>query len=477
MTKVLIVDDDPTACRILRRMLKPEYETVTFQKSREAFQYFVEHRADLILTDLRMPEMDGIEFMSRAKKVHPEVIVFVITGYSSVDSAVAAIKLGAYDYIPKPFDPDDVLIRIQRATREKSLKAEVRCCRQEKRFCSHDERIVTRHPEMLSFIRTAKKVAVTDSTVLIQGETGVGKELVARMIHRLSPRRKQTFVPVNCSALSDGIMESELFGHEKGAFTGATGKRIGFFELVNHGTLLLDEIGTTSRKFQVMILRVLQDRSIYRVGSTSPIPIDTRVIASTNQDLEQEAHRNRFRSDLYYRLSVVTLKIPPLRARISDIPLLVDHFIQKYRGINPKITGITSEGIDLLSDYPYPGNVRELENIIERAMILETGPLLTPSSLLVGSPLPPKSVQDHSSPSERRFNIREAEKEHIKRVLQICDGRRMKAADMLGINKTTLWRKMKRYDLSPQTGLSEKNIMPSNDLSSPQPDNRLPSES
>lgn len=435
-------------------MLQPEYETVTFQKSREAFEYFVEHRADLILTDLRMPGMDGFEFMARARKIHPEVIVFVITGFSSVDSAVTAIKLGAYDYIPKPFDPDDVLIRIKRATKEKSMEEEIRCCRQEKRFCNHDERIVTHHPEMLEFLRTAKKVAVTESTVLIQGETGVGKELVARMIHRLSPRRKHTFVPVNCSALSEGVMESELFGHEKGAFTGAAGKRIGFFELANRGTLLLDEIGTTNQKFQVMILRALQDRSIYRVGSTTAIPIDVRVIASTNRDLEQEAHQNRFRSDLYYRLSVVTLKIPPLRERISDIPLLADYFVKKYGPINPGIEGITPEGIGLLSDYRYPGNIRELENIIERAMILETGPLLTPFSLLVGSPLSPETASNTPPSSDNHFHIREAEKEHIQRVLQICNGRKVKAAGMLGINKTTLWRKMKKYDLSPHCGLS-----------------------
>jgi len=455
LAKILIVDDDPTTCRILHRMLNPEYETVTFGNSPEAFQYFLENGSDIIVTDLRMPKMDGFEFISRAKEIRPEVIIFVITGFSSVDSAVSAIKKGAYDYIPKPFDPDDVLIRIQRATREKKLEEQIQRCRQERRLCSHPERIVTSHPKMLEFLRTAKRAAVTDSTVLIQGETGVGKELIARMIHQLSPRKGHTFVPVNCSALSEGVMESELFGHEKGAFTGAVGKRIGFFELANRGTLLLDEIGTTNQRFQVMILRVLQDKSIYRVGSASPIPIDTRVIASTNRDLAHEARENRFRNDLYYRLSVITLHVPPLRERIGDVPLLVDYFIKKYRHINPRIEGITPEGMSVLSAYEYPGNVRELENIIERAMILENERFLTPSSLLTGSHIPAKlSSMDPPLP-EKRFHIREAEKEHIERVLRICNGRKIEAARMLGINKTTLWRKMKKYDLSLKTGPSE----------------------
>ena len=451
MIRVLVVDDNPTARKVLTRLLAPEYQVDAFAGGSEAFNHFMSEGAEIILTDLKMPKMDGFELLSSVKAVDPEVIVFVITGFSTVDSAVTAIKKGACDYIAKPFDPDDVLLRIKRALKEKSLEQGARVCRQERRLANTRYDIITNHPKMLEVLSMGKKVARTDSSVLIQGETGVGKELVARMIHQWSPRREHLFVPVNCSAVSEGIMESELFGHEKGAFTGAAEKRIGFFELADRGTILLDEIGTADHKFQVTLLRVLQDKFIYRVGSPIAKHIDARVIAATNQDLEQEAGEGLFRNDLYFRLSVVTLTIPPLRERKEDIPLLALHFIKKHNHINPEIESISPKGLLALNSYEYPGNVRELENIIERAMILENSNQLTVESLRIKTGLEgmestfsPK--QDVLSPEER-FNLKWAEKEYILKVLKFCKGRKIEAANLLGINKTTLWRKIKKYGI------------------------------
>ncbi len=449
MIRIIVVDDDPLACKILQRMLRPQFEVSAFTDSEAAFNCFAQQGAEVILTDLKMPKLNGFELLARAKAIKPEVIVFMITGHSTIESAVTAVKKGAYDYIAKPFDPDDVLHRLNRALKEKSLEEQVFAYQQERQLASDSYTPLTNHPRMLQVLELAKKVARTESTVLIQGETGVGKELVARMVHQWSPRSDNAFVPVNCSALAEGVLESELFGHEKGAFTGAANRRIGYFELANRGTILLDEIGTTENNFQVKLLRVLQDQIIYRVGSTSTIPIDARIIAATNQDLEVEAREGLFRSDLYYRLSVVTIRVPPLRERMEDIPLLVQHFIKKYRHINPHIEQISGAGLRHISAYHYPGNVRELENVIERAMILETRDALTPDSLLLGKA---QATEDEHPvapvTSSAEFCIEEVEKEHILRVLEKCNGRKLQAAKILGVNKTTLWRKMKRYGMT-----------------------------
>lgn len=449
MMRILVVDDDPLACRILTRLLPAEYTVHSFGDGEQAFRYFLEQGADIILTDLKMPKMNGFDLLTQAKEINPEMIVFIITGHSSIDNAVEAIKKGAYDYIAKPFDPDDVLLRLNRAIREKSLEAKVRRYQQERELQNHQYTPLTRNPTMLRVLDLAKKAARTHSNILIQGETGVGKELVARMIHQWSPRREHAFVPINCGALAEGVLESELFGHEKGAFTGATHRRIGYFELADQGTILLDEIGTADQAFQVKLLRVLQDRILYRVGSTSSVPVDTRVLAATNQSLEKEVREGLFRSDLYYRLSVVTIQIPPLRERREDISLLAEHFLEKYRHINPKVSGIAQEGLRLLDAYDYPGNVRELENIIERAMILEPTDQIGPDHLLFGgeSLHMPEAMEERGVEGEA-LGIGAAEKDHILRVLRRCNGKKLEAARLLGVNKTTLWRKMKKYGLN-----------------------------
>ncbi len=444
MKKILVVDDDSTARKILERMLSPEYRVESFENGEEALRYYLQHGADLVLTDLKMPRMDGMELLSRIRQITPEALVFVITGHSSIDNAVTAIKRGAYDYISKPFDPDEVLLRLKRALRERQLETRVRTLEMEKELHQSAPAILGNHPKMLALIELARKVARTHSNVLIMGETGVGKELIARLIHQCSPRRDNPFIPVNCGALTESLLESELFGHEKGAFTGAASRRIGYLELADGGSILLDEIGTTDNSFQVKLLRVLQDRIIYRVGSASATPVDIRVIASTNQDLEREAMEESFRSDLYYRLSVMCLRIPPLRERIEDVPLLAQHFVTKYQSINPRVESISDKGLAHLLAYDYPGNVRELENIVERGMILATGTTLEPEYLMLRSTGNTFSCEVQSPP---RPALGEAEKEHILRVLQQCGGKKTETASRLGINKTTLWRKLRKYEL------------------------------
>ena len=444
MIRVLVADDDPLACKILKRLLGPDYQVDAYANGEEALAHYRSRGADLLLTDLKMPRMDGLELLSAVKAIDPEALVFVITGHSSFDSAVAAVKRGAYDYIAKPFDPDDVLLRINRALKERRLEETVSRYRQERSLEQERLHPLTLNPGMLQMLDLARRAARTDSTVLIQGESGVGKELVARAIHQWSPRREFSFVPVNCGAIAEGVLESELFGHEKGAFTGAIARRVGYFEMASKGTLFLDEIGTTGSQFQVKLLRVLQDHTLCRVGSSTPVAVDSRIIAATNRQLDDDMRQGIFRSDLYYRLSVVTLQIPPLRERPEDIPMLTEHFLKSFRTINPAVVSISAAGMRLLQRYDYPGNVRELENIIERAMILANGTELTPQNLLVGT------APDDSGPEDEPQRMDEAEREHILRVLGSCQGRKQEAARMLGINKTTLWRKMKRYGLQQE---------------------------
>ncbi len=446
--RIIIAEDDDMTRRILVRMLGNDYDVSDFDNGEDAYLHFLDQGAQLVLTDMKMPKMDGMELLTRVKQARPDTVVIVITGFSSIDSAVTAVKQGAYDYIAKPFDPEDVALRLQRGLRERRLEQQVETLHQERELEAGKYHFVTGNAEMLKVLDLARRVARADSTVLIQGETGVGKELVARLIHQWSQRCDHAFVPVNCSALAEGVMESELFGHEKGAFTGAAGRRIGFFEMADKGSILLDEIGTADGNFQVKLLRTLQDRTIYRVGSAAAIDVDVRVIASTNQDLKQDAQAGRFRSDLYYRLSVMTLHIPPLRERKDDIPLLVDYFLAKYRHINPRVEGIDADGLATLDVYDFPGNVRELENIIERAMILEHGSRLSPASLFIDCrcPFPPDSPRQSATKNEE-LPIREAEKQHILKILEKCNGKKTLAAELLGINKTTLWRKMKKYGL------------------------------
>ena len=449
MKSIIVVDDDPMAGKILVRMLRAEYRARAFVNPGQALAHFMEYGADIVITDLKMPEIDGMELLTRIKEINADTIVFIVTGFASVDGAVRAMKMGAHDYLAKPFNPDDVLVKLTRAIREQSLEKQCSSYRQRDDRSTGGTHIISGNEQMLAIMAMARKAARTDSNILILGETGVGKELMVKKIHRWSPRYNNLLVPVNCSAVAGGIMESELFGHEKGAFTGADKTRIGFFEMADKGTIFLDEIGSTDIRFQVNLLRVLQERVIYRVGSPRPIRIDVRVVAAANQDLEKEVRAGCFRSDLYYRLSVVTITIPPLRERMDDIPLLADHFFHKYQHINPSVRGVSAAGYGMLQSYGYPGNIRELENIIERAMIIETTDTLRPESLMIPSQERGGRGETDNTLSvlDRPGNIREMEKNHILEVLAVCNGKKIEAARRLGINKTTLWRKMKGYGI------------------------------
>lgn len=448
MARVIVVDDDPLAQRVLARILAPAHEVRAFGDPAEALQELAARGADVLLTDLRMPGMDGLEVLARARELDPELLVFVVTGHSSIPSAVAAIRQGAHDYLPKPFEPDDVALRVERAIEARRLRARLRLHEDATAPDRDGAVFLSPHPRMRALLELARKVARADSTVLVQGETGVGKEMIARLVHAWSPRRAGPFVAVNCGALAETVLESELFGHERGAFTGAHTRRSGYFEAAEGGTLLLDEIGATTAAFQVRLLRVLQERTVNRVGGTAPVPVDVRVIAATNEDLAEAVREDAFRKDLYFRLGVVTLVVPPLRERPEDVPALAEHFVRKYRHVNPGVRGIAPDGLARLVAYDYPGNVRELENVIERGMILEDGPLLSPAALLVGlGPLAANGAPPASA-AARPLGMEEVERDHIRTVLERCGGRRREAARLLGIDKSTLWRKMKRYGLS-----------------------------
>ncbi|ACG73810.1 two component, sigma54 specific, transcriptional regulator, Fis family [Anaeromyxobacter sp. K] len=447
MARVLVVDDDPVAQRVLVRLLSPGHQVRAFGDPAAALRHLAEHGADAVLTDLRMPGLDGIQVLARARELDPEVLVFVITGHSSLSGAVEAIKRGAEDYLAKPFEPEDVVLRLDRALERRRLVARVRLQEEAAAPGGPEGVVLSAHPRMAPLLEVARRAARTDSTVLIQGETGVGKEVFARLLHAWSPRAGRAFVAVNCGALSATLLESELFGHERGAFTGAVSRRAGYFEAADGGTILLDEVGATTPAFQVRLLRVLQERRVQRVGGTAPIPVDVRVIAATNEPLERAAREGRFRQDLYYRLGVVTLPIPPLRERREDVPALAGHFLRKHRHVNPAVTGISPEGLARLAAYDYPGNVRELENVIERALILEAGPLLSPASLLVGPAASLAGAAEAPGAAPEPLAMDDAEREHVRRVLERCGGRRAEAARALGIDKSTLWRKLKRWGL------------------------------
>ncbi len=448
MKHILVADDDPTTRKILLRMLRSQYEATACGDGREALTFFMEKGADILITDLKMPHMNGLELLEKVRTINPEVIVFVITGYAAVDTAVRALKMGAHDYLAKPFNPDDVLAKLSRAIREQNLEKQCSSYRQKEKHALGKHRIITGNTQMQRTLQLAKKAARSDSTLLIQGETGVGKEVLVRRIHHWSNRKDNLLVPVNCSALAEGIMESELFGHEKGAFTGADRQRTGYFEMADQGTIFLDEIGSTDARFQVTLLRVLQEQVIHRVGCPKAIKINVRVIAASNQNLEAEMKNGLFRRDLYYRLSVVTITIPPLRERMDDVPILADHFLKKYQHINPQVTTIAPESYDRLTAYNYPGNIRELENIIERAMILESTEKLCPESLFIHHTTAELKNEKAEADSAPIGNMKEVERQHILQVLAACDGKKIAAARKLGINKTTLWRKMKRYGIT-----------------------------
>ena len=451
--KLFVVDDDEAARTLLTEALVKEgYEVEAFSSGQAAVERGQHVRADVVLTDIRMEEGDGFLVLREFKRFSPDTSIVLLTAFGSLEGAIEAIKQGAYDYLAKPFKREDIRLVVQRSLEHCRLVRENARFRDDARSREPWSHLVGSSPAMLEVYKLVARVSEGRSTVLIEGESGTGKELIARAVHLNSPRRDKPFIPVNCGALPDQLLESEMFGYEKGAFTGAVGAKAGLFEAAHGGTLFLDEIGELGQPLQVKLLRVMQEQEVRRVGSTSSSKIDVRIIAATNRDLATLVKEGKFRDDLYYRLNVVRIALPTLAQRQEDIPMLAHHFLQKYAKQSLHVRGFLPETMALLKRYHWPGNVRELENAVERAVSLSHGPLLLPEDLpeaIRAEPHP--SVPPKEGPGDRVDNplmtLDEVEKRHLTLVLKETRGNKVKAAKILGIDRRTLYRMAERFGL------------------------------
>ena len=445
--RILVVDDEPPQLELVSGFLaRHGYEVLAASSGPGALERFRAEPVELILTDQKMPGLSGLDLLQAARAVNPEVAVIVMTAYGTIEHAVAAIKGGATDYLTKPLSLDELLHRIGQVRDRHRLLAENRELREALRERHRVEGIIGESGRMQEVLSLILRVAPSDATVLIRGESGTGKELIAKAIHYASARAAGPLVTVNCAALPEHLLESELFGHEKGAFTGAQALRRGRFELAHGGSLFLDEIGDVPPHLQVKLLRVLQEREIERVGASRPLPVDVRLIAATHRDLEEMVRRGEFRDDLYYRINVVTIAVPPLRERREDIPPLLDHFLAKFARANGKtIRGLTREARDALLRYDYPGNVRELENLIERAVVLTRDAVIGAGDLPLSLTEREKETGDSGSLTAA---VEGLERRLIRAALARADGVQTRAAELLGISERVLRYKLKKYGLS-----------------------------
>ncbi len=448
--KILIVDDETAHCQMLEAVLKVEkYATQRAQDGQSAIEAVKERFYDLILMDIRMNRVGGIEALEKIKEISPDIPIIMMTAYASVDTAVQAMRSGAYDYLTKPLDIDELKILVAKALRHHQLEKENIFLKEQLGSRFDFSNIIGRSRTMKELLETVAMVAPSEATVLILGESGTGKELIANAIHQNSPRSSYPFIKVNCAALPETLLESELFGHEKGAFTGAVSRRQGRFHLAHKGSILLDEIAEMSMATQSKILRVLQEREFEPIGSSETFKVDTRIITATNKNLEEEVRANRFREDLYYRINVVNLTVPSLRDRREDIPLLVDFFLKRYAKKNHRnLKGFTPKAMDLLMRYDWPGNIRELENVVERSVIMVRGDFITPDEFPgVLKSLDPEYEQISAEMLSGK-SLKEMEKAMIMRTLQETDGNRTRAAEILGISRRTLQLKLKEYGVN-----------------------------
>jgi DNA-binding NtrC family response regulator len=457
--RILVVDDEMIVCESCKRILEEEgYEVEAALSGKEAFEKMKANSFDIVITDLKMPGIDGMEVLRTFRKEYPDSIIIMITGFSTVETAVEAMKLGAFDYIPKPFTPDEVSIVVKKAIEKKSLMAENIYLRQELQEKYGFHNMVGKSKKMQEIYRIIAKVATTDSTVLIYGQSGTGKELIARAIHFNSPRREKQFVTVDCAVLSENLLESELFGHIRGSFTGAVATKPGLFEVADGGTVFLDEVGNISLSIQAKLLRVLQEREFTPVGGTKAKKVDIRLIAATNKELEKMIKEETFREDLYYRLNIVPIYLPALRERQEDIPVLAVHFLKKYaEEMGKKIKGFTPEAMEKLMRYPWPGNVRELENVIERTVVMIDDEMVRVEHLFLPGQQE-KEILENQIPmtsdelKEIKKQVREKAVEEIERafVLNALERHQWnvtRAAEEVGMLRPNFQALMRKYNL------------------------------
>ena len=449
---VLIIDDEPGLRHTVSLILGEEgYEVATASDGEEGFAKAIELKPDIILCDVRMPRLNGLEFLERYKAQDGQAMVIVMTAYGGMDLAIQAMKKGAYDYIPKPFSPDQIVLALKKAEERESLRQEVTRLREEVAIERRYREIIAKSPAMTQAIEVATKVARHPSPVLITGESGTGKELIARLIHTESDRASAAFVPVNCGAIPENLLESELFGYVRGAFTGADRDKPGLFEVASGGTLFLDEIGEMPATLQVKLLRVLQEGEVRRLGDTKSRDVDVRLVSATNKDLDDEIRDGNFRRDLYYRIAVVPIHLVPLRQRREEIPLLVHHFVDQYnRKLRLSIEGVDADAMRLLLAYPWPGNVRELENTIERAMVLAEGKRIGENDLPPHVRMP-VSAMDAPELGEDELSVKKhgaaLERRLIQKALERTGGNRTRAADLLELSSRALLYKIREYGL------------------------------
>lgn len=452
---ILVADDDQSIRSLLRSFLESEgFRTVEAKSGRDVVPTITKHRPDVVVMDVRMPGMTGLDVLDQMKHLHIDIPVLMMTAYGSSNVAIEAIQRGAYDYVTKPFELDDLLLTMRRTVDHRELA--MRAKEVAETIRDPLDNMIGNTPPMQHVYKTIGRVARTDATILVTGESGTGKELVAGALHANSNRRNGPYVKVACASLTETLLESELFGHEAGSFTGAQKTRKGRFELADRGTIFLDEIGEMSLNTQKKLLRVLQEREFERVGSNTPLKVDTRVVAATNRDLAEEVAEGRFREDLYYRLNVIAVELPPLRERMEDVPLLVEHFLQKYRSEAPNgHPRISEDALNALMSYTFPGNVRELENMVHRAIILARGQVITAQHIqFTGAPGKRDAEIDQQIAEKVTMGVplkdivAEAERQAIEAALGQCQGNRSQAAKQLGIYRRLLYAKIKEYELA-----------------------------